>query len=103
MVYECGLRLAAICGLSLVVQVSGGALARTSSVAPPIKINSKLRDNRVDTISRAGLTALLFFAMAYVRISRMTNPIEQSFELAAGRCADITPLVYRRLHLSHPE
>jgi hemoglobin-like flavoprotein len=33
----------------------------------------------------------------------MTNPIEQSFELAAGRCADITPLVYRRLHLAHPE
>jgi hypothetical protein len=28
-------------GLSLVVQVSGGALARTSSVAPSIKIKSK--------------------------------------------------------------
>ena len=33
----------------------------------------------------------------------MTNPIEQSFELAAGRCADLTPLVYQRLHLAHPE
>ena len=25
----------------------------------------------------------------------MTNPIEHSFELAAERCADLTPLVYR--------
>ena len=32
-----------------------------------------------------------------------TNPIEQSFELAASRCEDLTPLVYRRLFLQHPE
>jgi len=38
MVYQYGLRLAA--RSSLVVQVSGGALARTSSVAPSIKIKS---------------------------------------------------------------
>jgi hemoglobin-like flavoprotein len=31
------------------------------------------------------------------------NPIEHSFELAAGRCADLTPLVYRRLFRAHPE
>lgn len=31
------------------------------------------------------------------------NPIEQSFELAASRCADLTPLVYRRLFHDHPE
>ena len=31
------------------------------------------------------------------------NLIEHSFELAAGRCADLTPLVYRRLFLKHPE
>ncbi|MGY8633931.1 globin [Bradyrhizobium sp. 14AA] len=31
------------------------------------------------------------------------NPIERSFELAASRCADITPLVYRRLFEEHPE
>ena len=31
------------------------------------------------------------------------NPIEQSFELAAIRCADLTPLVYRRLFQDHPE
>ena len=32
-----------------------------------------------------------------------SNPIEQSFELAAARCEDLTPLVYRRLFLQHPE
>ena len=31
------------------------------------------------------------------------NPIERSFELAADRCADLTPLVYRRLFQTHPE
>jgi hemoglobin-like flavoprotein len=32
-----------------------------------------------------------------------TNPIEYSLELAAERCADLTPLVYARLHREHPE
>lgn len=32
-----------------------------------------------------------------------TNPIERSFEIAAERCADLTPLVYQRLHREHPE
>jgi hemoglobin-like flavoprotein len=31
------------------------------------------------------------------------NPIEQSFELAAARCEDLTPLVYARLHREYPE
>jgi hemoglobin-like flavoprotein len=31
------------------------------------------------------------------------NPIERSFEIAALRCEDLTPLVYRRLHAEHPE
>ena len=31
------------------------------------------------------------------------NPIEQSFELAAERCDDLTPLVYRRLHAERRE
>jgi hemoglobin-like flavoprotein len=31
------------------------------------------------------------------------NPIEVSFELAASRCEDLTPLVYARLHREHPE
>jgi hemoglobin-like flavoprotein len=34
---------------------------------------------------------------------RSDNPIERSFELAAERCEDLTPLVYRRLHAKHPE
>jgi hemoglobin-like flavoprotein len=31
------------------------------------------------------------------------NPIERSFEIAAERCEDLTPLVYRRLFNEHPE
>jgi len=31
------------------------------------------------------------------------NPIERSFELAAERCEDLTPLVYRLLSREHPE
>ena len=31
------------------------------------------------------------------------NPIEESFELAATRCEDLTPLVYARLHHAYPE
>lgn len=32
-----------------------------------------------------------------------TNLIQQSFEIAAERCEDLTPLVYRRLFREHPE
>jgi hemoglobin-like flavoprotein len=32
-----------------------------------------------------------------------SNPIERSFELAAERCADLTPLVYSHLFEAHPE
>ena len=32
-----------------------------------------------------------------------TNPIQRSFELAAERCEDLTPAVYRRLFREHPE
>ncbi|MDO9062460.1 MAG: globin [Bradyrhizobium sp.] len=31
------------------------------------------------------------------------NPIRHSFELAAQRCEDLTPLVYDRLFREHPE
>jgi hypothetical protein len=31
------------------------------------------------------------------------NLIQHSFELAAERCEDLTPLVYRRLFREHPE
>ncbi len=33
----------------------------------------------------------------------MREPIHHSFELAAARCEDLTPLVYRRLFRDHPE
>jgi hemoglobin-like flavoprotein len=33
----------------------------------------------------------------------MSNPILLSFEQAAARCDDLTPLVYERLHREHPE
>ena len=36
-------------------------------------------------------------------MTRLDNPIERSFELAAERCEDLTPLVYHRLLAKHPE
>lgn len=36
-------------------------------------------------------------------MSASFNLIENSFERAASRCADLTPLVYRRLFERHPE
>jgi hemoglobin-like flavoprotein len=41
--------------------------------------------------------------MTQADIMTSTNPIERSFELAAERCEDLTPLVYRRLFIAHPE
>jgi hemoglobin-like flavoprotein len=41
--------------------------------------------------------------MASMPMSAPSNPIENSFELAASRCADLTPLVYQRLFEQHPE
>ena len=69
MVYQSNLRLAE--RQSLVVQVSGGALTRTSSVASIIKIKSKFsRKLRVDTIFGAGLSALLFFFFEIILFSK---------------------------------
>ncbi len=36
-------------------------------------------------------------------MTKHAGPIEHSFELAAERCEDLTPLVYRRLFRAHPE
>ena len=41
--------------------------------------------------------------MASMPMSVPSNPIENSFELAASRCADLTPRVYQRLFEQHPE
>jgi hemoglobin-like flavoprotein len=38
-----------------------------------------------------------------VEMTASTNLIQHSFELAAARCEDLTPLVYRRLFREHPE
>lgn len=38
-----------------------------------------------------------------MRCADVINPIQHSFELAAVRCDDLTPLVYERLHRAHPE
>ena len=36
-------------------------------------------------------------------MTALPNPIERSFEIAALRCEDLTPMVYRLLHAEHPE
>lgn len=36
-------------------------------------------------------------------MNALPNPVERSFERAASRCPDLTPLVYRRLFDEHPE
>jgi len=36
-------------------------------------------------------------------MSASPNPIERSFDIAASRCADLTPLVYQRLFNEHPD
>ena len=38
-----------------------------------------------------------------VNVMSAVDPIQRSFELAAERCADLTPLVYARLFREHPE
>jgi len=104
LVYDYGLRLAARSGL--VVQVSGGTLTRNKAASTRQSTpNLNLRENRVDTIFRAGLDALLFFSQIALRLEIMpsANPIERSLELAAIRCEDLTPLVYARLHRDYPE
>jgi len=89
-----------------VVQVSGGTLTRKKQRQPAKSTsNPNLRDNRVDTIFEQGSAPCSFFAAQSLRLQIMSsaNPIERSFQLAAQRCADLTPLVYERLHLRHPE
>ena len=41
--------------------------------------------------------------IATQRMTAPDNPIQHSFELAAQRCEDLTPLVYDRLFRQHPE
>jgi hypothetical protein len=56
-------------GQGLVVQVSGGTLTRDKAASTRQSTpNLNQRDNRVDTISRAGLDALLFFSQIAIAI-----------------------------------
>jgi hemoglobin-like flavoprotein len=110
----------------LVVQVSGGAPDAHKQRRLVNKIKSNLsRKIRVDTIFERGWRPALFFAERSVFAERfvlalhehtpnsadifpsdmaaLPNPIERSFEIAATRCEDLTPLVYRRLFEAHPE
>ena len=41
--------------------------------------------------------------MALAPMNVSPNPVELSFERAALRCADLSPLVYQRLFTEHPE
>ena len=59
-----------------------------------------IAQRRALVIESANATTILFSA---ADIMTSTNPIERSFELAAERCEDLTPLVYRRLFSEHPE
>jgi hypothetical protein len=53
---------------------------------------------------RARVRATRWLAMTgRTDIMPPANPIERSFELAAERCEDLPPLVYRRLFNEHPE
>ena len=98
------------------VQVSGGALTRTSSVASSIKIKPNFFEVKGSTqfLSRASCPALFFLQQLFLQsfeelrtacavMIASSNPILRSFEIAAERCEDLTPLVYRRLHAEHPE
>ena len=73
-------------GSSLVVQVSGGAWRAQAASPRQSKSNPNFRGNRVDTIFRAGLDALLFFWWSRVWrpapfLSEM-RPARISFEMA---------------------
>jgi hypothetical protein len=64
-----------------VVQVSGGALTRTSSVAPSIKIKSKYREKGSTQFLEQGFIALLFFLlMGFVLLRGISLPRQISFE-----------------------
>ena len=57
-----------------------------------------------------GTSLALFFRTCFSKgfgfaatMTTRTHLIQRSFELTAGRCEDLTPLVYRRLFREHPE
>jgi hemoglobin-like flavoprotein len=108
MVYECGLRLAER------LKSGGPSLGRSPDAHKQRRLVNQDQTQFFEVkgstqfLSRASCPALFFqtFEVSANRIVDMTassNPIERSFEIAALRCGDLTPLVYRRLHAEHPE
>ena len=100
------------------VQVSGGA-PDAQHAASPRQSRSNLRDRgkqgrhnfragpgpRSFFLRHAPLSVAIPPAKLFPAVRPMTapNPIEQSFELAAQHCCDLTPDVYRRLFHDRPE
>ena len=93
------------CEAGLVVQVSGGTLTRKKQRRSANQDQIRIAEKRVDTICGAGLNrpALFFVHALQAFADSMTNPILRSFELAAARAEDLTPLIYARLHRERPE
>ena len=103
MVYQCGLRLAER------LKSGGPSLGRSPDAHKQRRLVNQdqiqiFEVNRVDTIFEQGFVPCSFFVDHRLhsenracRSCASANPIERSFEIAAERCEDLTPLVYRRL------
>src|SRR3977135_2994164 len=108
MVYECGLRLAER------LKSGGPSLGRSPDAHKQRRLVNQDQTQFFEVkgstqfLSRALCPALFFsrskcLQTASTAMTASPNPIEHSFELAAARCADLTPLIYRRLHAEYPE
>jgi hemoglobin-like flavoprotein len=94
------------------VEFSGPSLGRNPDAQ---KQRRPVNQEQIEFSGEIGSTQLLeqgfgpalFFRQRTRRsmttIAASANPIERSLELAAARCEDLTPLVYRRLHAERPE
>src|SRR3954471_22242436 len=99
-------------GLSRKAGSSGPSLGRNPDAH---KQRHPVNQEQIEFSGETGSTQLLeqgfgpalFFPQRASRsmaaIATSANPNEQSFELAAALCDDLTPLVYRRLHAERPE
>src|SRR5947208_6585727 len=112
MVYECWLRLTER------LKSGGPSLGRSPDAHKQRRLVNQNQTQFFEVkgstqfSSRARCPALFLFSAGHVPCSFLnhsndhqiattdmitpSNPIERSFEIAAGRCEDLTPLVYRR-------
>jgi hemoglobin-like flavoprotein len=110
MVYECWLRLAER------LKSGGPSLGRSPDAHKQRRLVNQHQTQFFEVkgstqfLSRALCPALFLFYMSFLRSNERRadmiaspNPILRSFEIAAERCEDLTPLVYRRLHSERPE